>query len=335
MSSSFPLLGIDIGGTKIALCVADSAGTILAKERMEGATLRPYPEVLPELLHACRRLVAGAGLRLDQVRACGISSPGPIDWAGGVIQKSPNMAWEDVPIRDDLARDLGVPVHFDNDANAGMLAEWFFGAAQGARNAIYLTMSTGVGGGVIAEGQLLHGVNGNAGELGHVILDLNGPPCGCGMRGCLEAYCGGRSVALRLQRLLRDRPDHAIMKLPEVHGDLRALGYPALRTAVREGIPLAVELWEEICLRLAQGLGLYLMAYNPEVVVFGTVAVYSGELLLDPVRRHLPRFAWKQMRSPCELRITALGAQIGELAGPAVALDNLRLQGAWSPAGPR
>lgn len=330
MSAVFPVLGYDIGGTKIAICLADSTGKILAKERIEGGTKQPYQEILPRLVEAGKTLVAGAGLKLKDVRACGISAPGPIDWAGGIMLKSPNMPWNNVPIRDDLGRELGLPTYFDNDANAGMLAEWFFGSAKGAKNAIYLTMSTGVGGGVITEGRLLHGVNGNAAELGHFILDLNGPVCGCGQRGCVEAFIGGQNVALRLHKLLKDQPHHAFMRLPEVHGDLKALGFPALRAAVHEGIPLAVEMWEEICLRLAQAIGAYQMAFNPEVVVLGTIAVHSGDMLLKPVLQHLPRFAWKQMRDPCKIAVTSLGVSIGELAGPAVALDNLILHGQWT-----
>ena len=332
MKKTFPVLGFDIGGTKIAVCVADANGKILANERFEGGTQQPYVKTLPKLVTIGRRLVKEAGFAIKDIRACGISAPGPIDWAGGIMQKSPNMPWDNVPIRDDLARAFGIPAYFDNDANAGMLAEWFFGAAKGARNAIYLTMSTGIGGGVIAEGQLLHGVNGNAAELGHVILDLNGPPCGCGMRGCLEAYCGGLNVSLRLQRLLQDKPHHAMLKLPEVNGDLSKLGYPALRAGVKAGIPLAVEFWDEVCLRLAQAIGLYMSAFNPEVIALGTVALYSGDMMLEPIRQRLPRFAWSQMRNPCRITLTSLGTSIGELAGPAVALDNLRLQGEWQPA---
>jgi len=329
--NTFPLIGFDIGGTKIAVCVADSAGRILAKERIDGGTSQHYDQVLPQLVEIAHRLVADAGLKMSDLRGCGISSPGPIDWANGIMLKSPNMPWDNVAIRNDLAKALGLPAYFDNDANAGMLAEWYFGAARGARNAMYLTMSTGIGAGVITEGRLLHGVNGNAGELGHVILDLNGPVCGCGMRGCLEAFCGGRNVALRLQRLLQDCPEHAIMKLPEVHGSYKALGFPALRAAVRAGIPLAVELWDEICLRLAQGIGMFQQAFNPEVIVLGTIALHSGELLLEPLRQKLPRFAWRQMREPCEIRVSVLGAEIGELAGPAVALNHLHEAGEWTP----
>jgi len=334
MKKVFPVLGFDIGGTKIAVCVADAHGRILASERLVGGTQQPYAKTLPQLITIGRRLVNKAGYDLKDIRACGISAPGPLDWTAGNMLKSPNMKWGTVPIRDDLAKAFDLPAFLDNDGNAGMLAEWFFGSAKGARNALYLTMSTGIGGGVIAEGQLLHGVNGNAAELGHVILDLNGPVCGCGMHGCLEAFCGGMNVSRQMRQRLQDQPQHALLQLPEVNGDPEKLGYPALQAGVKAGIPLAVEMWDEICLRLAQGIGLFLSTFNPEVIILGTVALYAGDLMLDPVRKHLPRFAWPQMLTPCRITLTALGTKIGELAGPAVALDNLRLEGEWQPDNP-
>ncbi|MFA4943078.1 MAG: ROK family protein [Lentisphaeria bacterium] len=327
----FPVLGVDVGGTKIAVCLADSTGRILAKERIDGGGKQPYATVVPRIAEIGQRLVKQAGLAMTDLRACGISAPGPIDLDKGVVVESPNMPWRNATIRDDLAAALGVAAYFDNDANAGMLAEWFFGAAQGVRNALYLTMSTGIGGGVITEGKLLHGANGNAGEVGHIVLDITGPVCNCGLRGCLEAYCGGLGVAQRAQELLRGRPTHAVLALPEVQGDLAKVRIETIRIAAQQGIPMAVELWDELCLRLAQGIGVLQMAYNPEVIVLGTLAIYSGEFLLEPVRRHLPRFAWRDVRTPCKIVTTALGTHIGELAGPATALYSLYQEGAWQP----
>ena len=329
--ASMAVLGYDIGGTKVAVCVADANGRVLAHDRVPSGATRPYEEVMPEMIATGKRVIKEAGLGLKSVRACGICAPGPLDIANGRMRKSPNMAWDNVPVRDDLAASLGLPVFLDNDANAGVLAEWFFGIAKGCRHCIYLTMSTGIGGGVVAEGKLVQGTTGIAAELGHAILDLNGPMCGCGMRGCLEAFCGGRNVALRMQAELKHRPDHAIMRLPEVKGDLEKLGYPALRAAVKAEIPYAVELWDEICLRLAQGVGLYLMTFNPEMIVLGTIAYYSGDMMMKPIMDYLPRFAWKEMREPCQIVITALGDKIGELAGASVALNGLYEKGEWQP----
>jgi len=115
------------------------------------------------------------------------------------------------------------------------------------------------------------------------------------------------------------------MTMPEVNGDYKKLNFQVLRQAMQEGIPLAREMWDEVCLRTAQGVGAMMMTFNPEVVVLGTLAFYSGDLLLEPVRKMLPRFAWKQMREGCEIRTSALGRQIGELAGVAIARHSLAL----------
>ena len=318
------VLGYDIGGTKIAVCIGDGNGEILAHGRLPSEAGRNYAEVLPDMVALGRRLIAEAGLSISDICACGVCAPGPLDIANGLLLKSPNMVWDKAPIRDDLARHLGITTFLDNDANAGVLAEWQFGAARGLRDVIYLTMSTGVGGGVVTSGCLMQGATGVGAELGHIILDTNGPLCGCGMRGCLEAFCGGKNVSLRLQAMLADRPEHAMMKLPEVAGDPANLGYPAVLAGVRQEIPLALELWDEVCFRLAQGIGSYLMTFNPEAIILGTVAHYAGALLLNPVQAWLPRFAWDEMRRPCRLAITSLGEKIGEMAGMAVALYGLQ-----------
>jgi glucokinase len=179
----------------------------------------------------------------------------------------------------------------------------------------------------------MQGTTGIAAELGHVVLNPDGPICGCGQLGCLEAYCGGRNVALRIQDVLRHRSDHALLRLPEVDGDLEKLNFQAVREGAKLGIPLAVKMWDEICMRLAQGIGIYMVTFNPEMIVLGTSAYYSGDVLLKPVMDYLPRFAWQEFREACAIRITELGPKIGELAGISVALYGLYEDGVWTPPG--
>jgi len=328
-NTPIPVLGYDIGGTKIAVCVADSDGALLSHERIPSAGMGDYANVKPEMIAAGKRVVAAAGLQLSDMRGCGVCAPGPLDIANGLLLKSPNMVWDRAPVREDLAQGLGIPTFLDNDANAGALAVWFYGAGKGLTDIVYLTMSTGVGGGVISGGQLMQGTTGVGGELGHIILDVGGPLCGCGQRGCLEAFCGGRNVELQLQAELKDCPEHAMMKLPGVQGDLNQLNYQALRDGVQQGIPLAMEMWDRVCFRLAQGIGICLIVFNPQIVVLGTLAYYSGDMLMEPVLRHLPRFAWSDMRTPCRVEPAALGKRIGELAGASVALYGLQKEGLW------
>ncbi|MDT8391608.1 MAG: ROK family protein [Lentisphaeria bacterium] len=326
-----PILGIDVGGTKIAVCVGDSQGNILASERVHGGAQRPYNDVIPELCDLAHHVVKKAGFSMADIPVCGLSTPGPINLSRGIIEKTPNMTWGEVPIRDDVSSRLGIPAVMQNDANAGVLVEWFFGVAKGCSDVTYVTMSTGIGGGIIAAGKLVQGPTGNAGEVGHVVLDINGPLCGCGQRGCFEAFCGGKSVSKQLAELFGDKPDSVIMRLPDVNGDAAKLNYQMLREAVKDGCPRAAEFWAAICLRMAQGLGTVMNTLNPEMIILGTTFIYSGDMLMKPVKEHLPRFAWKPMLESCRFETPAMGHQIGELAGIAVALYSLFEAGEWRP----
>lgn len=329
---NFFVLGFDIGGTKIAACLTDNTGKIVDSRRIESGTSCQYEAAFSEMTETGDSMLRQAGIKESSLAAVGICAPGPMDMQAGILQKSPNMTWKDIPIRDDLYGHYKVPTILENDANAGMLAEWFFGAARGCSDAIYLTMSTGIGGGVISGGSLLTGATGIGTELGHVALQLEGPICGCGQRGCFEAFCGGRSVSKRMQETLADDPDHPIMLMPEVNGDFKKLNYQILRAAVREGIPTAREMWDEICIRSAQALGAFMMIFNPQMIIMGTLAHYSGEMFMEPVRKHLPKFAWSQMCQSCQLTTPALGPQIGELAAVAPAFHHFYKQGTWNPA---
>ncbi len=331
MNTDRYFLGYDIGGTKIAVCVGDQGGNILADTRIAGGTTQQYQEVLPAMLRAADEVAGQAGIDLKQIEACGVSAPGPLDLQNGLILKSPNMDWDNVPVRDDVSSNLNKPVFFDNDANGGALAEQFFGAGRDCRNMIYLTMSTGIGGGVICDGDLIHGRSGNAGELGHIVLDPDGPQCGCGMNGCFEAFCGGRSVAQRLRQWMRQEPCEALLNLPEVNGDVEKLDYITLRKGVNAGIPEAETFWDNICRRTAQALGAYIMTFDPDAIVLGTLALYSGDMFMKPVREYLQDYAWNNMLSHCRLRISELGSNIGELAGVAVALYGMDRQETTAP----
>ena len=170
-TEKFPVLGFDIGGTKIAICLAMSDGTVLASGRVSNKMKKP-DEVLPLVVAEGERLLAEAGLAKKDLRAVGISSPSPMDFDKGLICNPCNLnGWIDVPIRDYLGKAFETEAFFDNDANGAGLAEWFFGAGKGTQDMIYLTMSTGIGGGIIAGGKLLRGKHNLAGDVGHISID--------------------------------------------------------------------------------------------------------------------------------------------------------------------
>lgn len=327
MDKPFPVLGFDIGGTKIAVCLGMSDGRILGSARVDNKE-RPPEAVLPELVEAGKALIAKAGLKGSDLKAVGIGSPSPMDFLKGVILRPPNMkTWRDVPIRDYLADKFGVEAFFDNDANGAGVAEWFFGAGRGYENVLYLTMSTGIGGGIITNGKLVRGKTFLAGELGHIVLDVNGPKCNCGMTGCYEAFCGGRALAQRMQRELAGKPGHPIVKF--AGGKIEDIDIQALVKAVKSGDKYATDLWEESCMRNAQAIGLLLNIFNPGIIILGTIVHHTGALFMEPFMRHLPNYCWKETLAACKIVPSGLGSHLGEYSGISIALNFLYEQGRW------
>ena len=202
------LLGFDIGGTKIGIGLGDENGKLLGRRRIDNIDTDP-DVILPRMLDDARELAAEAGKSVSDIAAFGISAPFPADAKNGILlAPTNNKRGNNVPILETFRRELGIPGCFENDANCGALAEWYFGAARNCRDFIYLTMSTGIGGGIVASGKLIRGGDSlSAGEMGHICLDPNGRKCNCGQRGCYESFCGGRAVANRMREELADKTD--------------------------------------------------------------------------------------------------------------------------------
>jgi glucokinase len=241
----------------------------------------------------------------------------------GSLIAPPNLpGWIQVPIRDLCARRFQRPLFLQNDANAAALAEFRFGSCRGCANLVYLTLSTGVGAGVLTGGRLLQGASDLGGEIGHHVLDRNGPPCPCGQRGCFEIYCGGLSVANRIRERIAAGAQSVLPTL--AGGSCERIDFKRLVQAARSGDPLALEFWTEFIERLAQALGTAIMLYNPEAILLGTIAIHTGDFLLEPLRRALPRYCWPSSLAACRrIEASALGTTIGDLAALAIVLDHM------------
>ncbi len=314
------LLGIDIGGTKTSVCVGDEAGHLFASRRIPTGT-PDGPEVcIGRIVALAREVMAKAGVPIAQIEAIGISSPGPVSLREQVMLEPPNMkGWVNVPLVKMFRDALGRPAYMNNDANACALAEYLFGSHRGVKNLVYLTMSTGLGGGFVADGRIVQGATDLAGEVGHHVLDINGPPCPCGQRGCWEIFCGGMNVANRLrERIVREKITTAI--LDQAGGDPDKIDFRAFTEAVRQQDPFALEAWNEYIERLAQGVGTVIQFMNPEVIVMGTIAIHAGDLLFPPLHERLPKYAWPYGRKVCRIVPSALGPRIGDLSALAVAI---------------
>ena len=321
---SGPILGIDIGGTKLAVGLATADGTLLAEARRPSGAEDGPEAVIGRILELTRGVVDEAGLGLEEVERIGIGCGGPLDPWRGVIRNALNMpGWIDIPIVARVEKELGRPAFLDNDANAAALGEHRFGAGRGVDNLVYLTVSTGVGGGVILDGRLYQGENGNAAELGHISVDAAGRACHCGSVGCIETYCSGTSIADRTREALAADDEPSVLRsIPA-----EAITAQVVAGAARDGDPVAASIWDASMRLLGAGVVSIIHAFNPRLVILGGGVTRSGEQLLEPVRRVIDERAMPWLREAVEIVPAALGEMTGILGAVAVAIDGPVVRG--------
>jgi glucokinase len=310
------VIGVDLGGTKLL------AGTVDPSLEVQHRTYRlARPEaasaVVDQLVEAVQEAIDAAR---SEVLAVGVGVPALVDPATGIALDSNHLPLRGVSVRDLLAERIGLPVVVDNDANAAMLVEWRCGEARGTNTAIMLTLGTGIGGGLIVNGRLVHGAHGAAAELGHIIVDEDGPPCpgNCPNHGCLEALVSGRAIGLEGLRVARASPDSAL-------GQALAAGREITGALVTEiahdGDSAACGVMTLMGRRLGLGVVTLVNIFNPEVVVLGGGAIAAGELLLAPAREVVASRALPINRSDVRLVSARFGAESGMLGAACMALD--------------
>ncbi|MBP2018400.1 glucokinase [Symbiobacterium terraclitae] len=315
------LLGIDIGGTKLAVGVVTRDGRVVAQERIPTQANQGPDMVIARVQELCRTVVRKAGITWEQVLACGVGCGGPLDIKRGRVMNPPNLpGWLDVPLVQTLEEAFGRPVYLDNDANAAALGEHRFGAGRGVRNMVYLTISTGIGGGLIFGGRLYSGENGNAGEIGHMSLNVNGRPCNCGGRGCLEAYASGTSIAARAREAVEAGESSL---LTDLAGSPDAISGETVKEALLRGDALARRIWDETMEILGAGLANVINIFNPQRIVLGGGITNYGDLLFVPVRRIALARAMRPLASAVEIVPAELGNDVGILGAAAVVLERL------------
>ncbi len=318
MPDTRPILGIDIGGTKSAVVLGTPAGDITARAEMPTVSQDGPDAILTRLADLAHKLVADNGADPKALAGIGISCGGPLDTKSGLVYDPPNLpGWTAIPVRKRFEDAFpGVTVILENDANATALAEWHWGAGRGTTNMVFLTMGTGIGGGLILDGRLYRGTNDLAGEVGHQVIMRDGPLCGCGKRGCLEALASGPSIArLAQESLLYGRGKRLI----EIAG-----GKPALITAkhvveaAKEGDAFSRKILAEVGGYMGLGLSNIIQILNPERIVLGTIAVHAGDLVLESVRKTVEEYAWERARAVCQIVPAELGDRAQDLAAIAL-----------------
>jgi glucokinase len=314
-------IGVDIGGTKTAVVLSSAPPEML--ERIEFATLPGHgPERAIELIkQSIHKLIRSSGVERSRLGAIGVSCGGPLDQAAGVIQAPPNLStWVDVPITAILREEFGLDCRMENDANAGAFAEYRFGAGRGTRHMIFLTMGTGFGAGVIADGRLLSGASGQAGEIGHVRLTASGP-VGYNKAGSVEGWVSGGGMAQvaceEVEVAARNGESTALARKLHEKGVLTAKD---VADAAQHGDELAERIIRDTGSRLGEALAILVDLFNPERIVIGGLAMRLGESLLAPARLAMQREALPASAVICQIFPAELGERIGDVAAICVAM---------------
>lgn len=317
-------IGVDIGGTKCAVVRGDGEGNVTAKVRFSTT----IPAETQEAIYKAVETLIAEGISLGESPvAIGVSCGSPLDSKRGIIQEPPNLlGWVDVPITDELTRRTGLPAFLCNDANACALAEWRFGAGRGTRNMVFCTFGTGFGAGLILDGKLYAGTNDNAGEIGHIRLDSEGP-MGYYKIGSVEGFCSGGGLRQLGQRYaLRALKEGRTPSFCPTEADLDRVTALSMANAAHANPPdeTALAVWEECGRRLGYAMAILVDLLNPERIVLGSIYARSADLLVEAMNRVLREECLAPNLSVCEIVPAELTETVGDIAALTVAIEGMR-----------
>ncbi len=308
-------IGVDLGGTKMLVGVLD--GTEAVWESREASTGQTEDELVELLV----REVGEARDARPEAQAVGLGIPATIDHATGVAVSAVNLPLTEVPIREVVSERVGLPVFVDNDANVAALAEYLFGAARGKPNTVMLTVGTGIGGGLILDGEVYRGATGAGAELGHTVIQADGPPCqgNCPNHGCVEALASGTALGREGRAAAESAPDSAIGKLLAAG---ETVDGKAVTEAALAGDETSIAVFELIGSRLGVACSSFANIFQPDAIVVGGGVIAAGDLLLDPARREVRERALTPMNATPILKAT-LGNDAGMIGAAALARTEL------------
>ncbi len=312
------VVGVDLGGTNIRAGCVDEEATVLSALSVPTEGQSGPEGVMDRIAQAARQAVQEAGLTLGEVLAVGVGAPGTIDFDAGVVAIAPNLpGWNDVALQQGISDRLDVTTVIENDANAAAYGEYWAGAGARADPMVLLTLGTGIGGGIIIGGQLLHGASGAAAELGHTIIKFGGRKCGCGNRGCLEAYASATALVARFKEAAEAGARGPLAESVRRGGEVTSEG---IYEAASAGDQFAREMMEETGVLLGYGIVSIVHALNPARVVLSGGVAGAGEMLMGPVRRTVAEMTFPLSQRPLKVVFAELAGDAGFIGAAGCAL---------------
>ena len=317
------VIGVDMGGTKILSAVVNASGNILATAKIPTQAKDDTSIVIDRISDCIKEAFKKSEVSEGTIRAIGIGAPGPLDPETGVVIFAPNLGWKDVPLKTELEERIGIPIFVDNDVNVGTLGEHTYGAGRGVQNLVGIFVGTGIGGGIILNGELFHGASKTAGEIGHIIVQEGGPKCGCGNRGCLEALASRTAMTKQLRNgILKKGKKSVITKLTD--GDLQQIRSGTLAKALRSKDKLTQNVFRKATKYLGVGIGSIVNFLNPDMIVLGggVVEALDKDFIKD-IRKAAKKYALPDTLKGVQIVRAQLGDDAGVLGAAALARQRL------------
>jgi len=313
-SHKLPVLAIDLGGTKTMAAIVSHPPQIVARDYFLTLADKGVEAVTGRIFSAVDRLLSAENIDPSQLHSISIAAAGAIDPERGLVTSSPNLpGWRDVPLRDIINKRYKVNTVLINDANAEALGEHRLGAGKGVSNLIFITIGTGIGGGIIINDRLYTGASGSAGEIGHITIDVNGPRCSCGNIGCWEMLASGRAMAREAKDRIRGGEKSILTEM--VKGEIEEITTEKIGLVAGKGDSLALEVISRAATYLGIGMVNLVNTFNPEMIIVGGGVAKMGELLLEPARQVVRERAFKLAAEVVRIVPTQLGDDGGVLGG--------------------
>ena len=302
-------IGLDVGGTTFKAGVVTEDGKILHKDAMPTGIERPYQEIIADMAALCKKVTAEAGYEMKDVAAIGVGVPGLFDNKSGRIPFCTNLGWHDIPFVEEMKKHLDTPVIGDNDATVAGLAESVAGVSAGVSDSVFLTLGTGVGGGIVIGGKVYSGAHGCGSEIGHMMIKMGGEECTCGNFGCFERYASATAIIREARKAVADHPESSIMD--KCGGDPEKINAKIVIDAAREGDETAKTVFDGYAYALAVGIINIINMIDPEVIVLGGGVSAAGDFLLDAVREAMKPMVFFKTMPYARIELAQLGNDAG------------------------
>lgn len=302
-------IGIDLGGTKIAAGLVDESGKIILKDSVPTLREREYPEIVKDMALLAKKIIEDAKIDIKDVKSIGIGAPGTPDTKNGILVYANNLKFRNVPMRAEMQKHIDLPIYIDNDANCAAWAESVAGAAKGYSNSMTITLGTGIGGGIILNGEIYPGFNGAAAEVGHILIMSGGELCTCGRYGCWEAYGSATGLISQTQRAAKENPDSLINEL--VDGDLSEVSARTAFDAAKKGDETGKMVVDQWIKYVAEGMIDLINIFTPEVLVVGGGVCNEGEYLMKPLREKILKDIYARDVEQTVIKVAQMGNDAG------------------------